>query len=63
MIEPFHHLRSDLDKVVAAGTMVEVADAVAQEEESSIRLFLLLQRGLRTLDAAASIPIWSPPSC
>ena len=50
MIEPFHHLRADLDKVVAAGTMVEVADAVAQEDESSIRLFLLLQRGLRTID-------------
>jgi len=56
MIEPFHHLRGDLDKVVAAGTMVEVADAVAQEEESSIRLFLLLQRGLRTLDLGGLHP-------
>jgi DNA repair protein RecO (recombination protein O) len=36
--------------VVAAGTMVEAADAVAQEEESSIRLFLLLQRGLKALE-------------
>ena len=53
MIEPFHHLRADLDRVVAAGTMVEVADAVAQEDESSMRLFLLLQRGLRALDAGA----------
>jgi DNA repair protein RecO (recombination protein O) len=52
MIEPFHNLRSDLDRVVMAGTMVEVADIVAQEDESSIRLFLLLQRGLRALDAA-----------
>ncbi len=52
MIEPYHELRSDLDRVVAAGTMVEVADAVAQENESSVRLFLLLQRGLRALDAA-----------
>lgn len=51
MIEPFHDLRSDLDRVIAAGTMVEVADAVAQENESSVRLFLLLQRGLRALDA------------
>ncbi len=56
MIEPFHHLRFDLDKVVAAGTMVEVADAVAQEDESSIRLFLLLQRGLRTLDTGSLHP-------
>jgi DNA repair protein RecO (recombination protein O) len=55
-IEPFHHLRAELDRVVAAGTMVEVADAVAQENESSVRLFLLLQRGLRALDAGDSHP-------
>lgn len=51
MIEPFHSLRSDLDRVVMAGAMVEVADAVAQENETSVRLFLLLQRGLRALEA------------
>jgi DNA repair protein RecO (recombination protein O) len=51
VLEPFPHLRADLDSVVAAGTMVEAADAVAQEEESSIRLFLLLQRGLKALEA------------
>ncbi len=51
VIEPFPHLRVDLDAVVAAGTMVEAADAVAQEEETSVRLFLLLQRGLRALEA------------
>jgi DNA repair protein RecO (recombination protein O) len=56
MIEPFHALRSDLDRMVAAGTMVEVADAVAQENESSIRLFLLLQRGLRALEAGPEHP-------
>ncbi len=36
--------------MVAAGLMVEAVDAVAQEEESSVRLFLLLQRGLKALD-------------
>lgn len=51
VLEPFPRLRSDLDAVIAAGTMVEAADAVAQEEESSIRLFLLLQRGLKALEA------------
>lgn len=51
VLEPFPHLRSDLDAVVAAGTMVEAADAVAQEGESSIRLFLLLQRGLKALES------------
>lgn len=50
VLEPFPRLRTDLDAVIAAGTMVEAADAVAQEEESSIRLFLLLQRGLKALE-------------
>lgn len=56
MVEPFHRLRSDLDRVVMAGTMVEVCDIVAQEDESSMRLFLLLQRGLRALDAGPAHP-------
>jgi len=50
IIEAFTHMRSDLDRVVAAGTMVEVADLAAQEDEPTHRLFLLLQRGLRVLD-------------
>lgn len=56
LIDAFPNVRRDLDKVVAAGTMVEVADAVAQEDESSLRLFLLLQRGLRALDTGALHP-------
>jgi DNA repair protein RecO (recombination protein O) len=51
IIEAFPDLRGDLDRVVAAGAMTEVADVVSQENESSVRLFLLLQRGLRALDA------------
>ncbi|MGA7229177.1 MAG: DNA repair protein RecO [Acidimicrobiia bacterium] len=50
VIEPFPHLRNDLEAVMAAATMVEAADAVAQEDESSMRLFLLLHRGLRALE-------------
>lgn len=50
IIEAFPALRADLDKVVAAGTMVEVADTVAQENEGSARLFLLLLRGLKALE-------------
>jgi DNA repair protein RecO (recombination protein O) len=53
VIEAFPHLRSDLERVMAAGLMVEAADAVAQEGESSHRLFLLLQRGLTALEAGA----------
>lgn len=56
VLEPFPRLRTDLDSVVAAGTMVEAADAVAQEEESSVRLFLLLQRGLKALEAGKYDP-------
>jgi DNA repair protein RecO (recombination protein O) len=56
IIEAFPALRADLDRVVAAGTMVEVADAVAQENESEVRLFLLLQRGLKALDAGPAHP-------
>lgn len=51
MIEPFHRIRGDLDRMIVAGTMTEVADIVAQENEPAMRLFLLLQRGLRALDA------------
>ena len=51
VIEAFPHLRADLDRVLAAGTMVDVVDAVTQEEEGAVRAFLLLQRGLRALEA------------
>lgn len=51
VIEAFPVLRSDLDRVLAAGIMVEAIDAVTQENESSLRAFLLLQRGLRTLES------------
>lgn len=56
VIEAFPSLRSDLDRVLVAGTMVEAIDAVAQENESSLRAFLLLQRGLRTLEKAPPHP-------
>ncbi|NNF69590.1 MAG: DNA repair protein RecO, partial [Acidimicrobiia bacterium] len=54
VVEAFPALRGDLDRVVAAGTMVEVADAVSQEGESALRLFLLLRRGLDRLEAGAA---------
>lgn len=56
IINAFPHLRNDLDRVLAAGTMIEVADTVAQEDEPSHRLFLLLQRGLTVLDAGPAHP-------
>ncbi len=56
VIESFPRLRSDLAAVTAASTMVEAADVVAQEGESSHRLFLLVQRGLRALEAGGGGP-------
>jgi len=56
VLEPFPGLRNDLDAVIVAGTMVEAADAVAQEDEAAIRLFLLLQRGLKTLEMGERSP-------
>ncbi len=56
IIEAFPSVREDLDRVVAAGTMIEVADVVAQEGEPARRLFLLLQRGLRALDDSGTHP-------
>jgi DNA repair protein RecO (recombination protein O) len=56
VIHPFAALRSDLDRVLMAGAMVEAVDAVAQEDESSTRLFLLLQRGLQALERGACGP-------
>jgi DNA repair protein RecO (recombination protein O) len=50
IINAVPHVRNALERVLAASTMIEVVDAVAQEDEPSQRLFLLLQRGLTVLD-------------
>jgi len=56
VIAAYPRLRTDLDAVLAAGTMAEVADLVAQEDEPARSLFLLLRRGLETLEAAGPHP-------
>jgi DNA repair protein RecO (recombination protein O) len=50
-ISAFPGLRADLDAILAASTMVEAVDSVVQEDEPSHRIFLLLQRGLKALEA------------
>jgi DNA repair protein RecO (recombination protein O) len=50
VINGFPEIRNDLDRVLAAGTMIEVVDAVVQQDEASHRMFLLLLRGLTLLD-------------
>ena len=50
--------------MVAGTAMLEAVDQVAQEREAAIRLYLLLVRALRALDAAPATPRWcSTPSC
>ncbi len=56
VIEAFPRLRADLERVLAASSMVEVIDAVTTEDESSVRAFLLLQRGLKALEAGPRHP-------
>lgn len=55
-VEPFRSLRSSLDAVTAASTMVEAVDAFAQENEPSVAIHRLLLDGLRTLDGSP----WRP---
>jgi DNA repair protein RecO (recombination protein O) len=56
VIEAFPRLRADLERVLAASSMVEVIDAVTTEDEGSVRAFLLLQRGLKALEAGPRHP-------
>jgi DNA repair protein RecO (recombination protein O) len=56
VVRMFKALRSDYDLVTAGTAMLEAIDQVAEEHEPSVRLFLLLVRGLRALDAAPRDP-------
>lgn len=49
LITPFATVREDYPRVACGSTMVEAADQLAQPDERSIALFLLLLDGLRTL--------------
>lgn len=49
LITPFDEVRAEWVLSACASTMVEAVDRVAQEDERSMRLFLLLLDGLRAL--------------
>lgn len=49
LITPFDTVRGDFACSAAGSAMVEAADRVAQEQERSTRLFLLVLEGLRAL--------------
>ncbi len=53
VVDAYPRLRTDLERVTSASTMVEAIDAVAQEREPSVALFGLLTEGLDALEAGA----------
>ena len=55
-VETYPNVRNDLDRIMAASMMVEVADAVAVEDEPSAGLLLILHRGLLALNEGAIGP-------
>ena len=56
-IDHFRTVREDLDRLGQAVTMLEVVDQVAQERESSPRLYQMLLGALRTLAAKPSVVV------
>ena len=54
-VDHFRTIREDLDRLAAAVNMLEVVDQVAQERESSPRLYQMLLGALRTLAAKPSV--------
>jgi DNA repair protein RecO (recombination protein O) len=56
LLSPFAAVRADFALSACGSAMVEAADRVAQEDERSNRLFLLLLDGLRTLARTPETP-------
>jgi DNA repair protein RecO (recombination protein O) len=56
VVDPFRGVREDYDRMVAGTAMLEAVDQVAQEREAAVRVFLLLVRALRALDAGPRDP-------
>ena len=56
LITPFDEVRDDFALSACGSAMVEAADRIAQEDERSNRLVLLLLEGLRALSAAPPHP-------
>jgi DNA repair protein RecO (recombination protein O) len=56
VLTPFRALREDYDRVVAGTAMLEAVDQVAQEREAAVRIYLLLVRALRALEARPRDP-------
>lgn len=60
LITPFHEVRADFTLSACGSAMAEAADRVAQEDERSNPLFLLLLDGLRALGRASTRPELDP---
>jgi DNA repair protein RecO (recombination protein O) len=51
IIEPFRAVRGDVALVTAAEAMLEATEKAAEEHERNVRLYVLLVKGLRALEA------------
>lgn len=56
LLAPHDRIRGDFACSTGASVMVELVDAVAQEGERDVALFLLLRAGLQALDAVPQRP-------
>ena len=56
LLTSFNELRTDFDLSVCAAGVVEAADRIAQEDENTNRLFLLVVEALRRLAAVPTDP-------
>jgi DNA repair protein RecO (recombination protein O) len=56
ILHPFRTVRSDLALIAAGEAMLEAVDAVAEEHERNVRLFLLLRQGLLALEGRPTDP-------
>lgn len=51
-VEPYRHIRQDLDRLGKAIVLLEAMDQLAQEQQPAPHLYRMLAGGLRTLDQA-----------
>jgi DNA repair protein RecO (recombination protein O) len=56
IIDAFRAVREDFARFSAAEAMLEAADKVAEEHERNVRLYVLLLKGLRALEAGPPDP-------
>lgn len=56
IVDPFAAMMNDYERYTAGTAMLEATDRLTEERETSLRLYLLLVGGLRSLDAGEHAP-------